>query len=277
MSKGAMSKVVLITGASSGIGRETATLLARKGHIVYAAARRVDLMQDLCEHGITPMKMDITENEDNERVVSRIVESDKRIDVLINNAGFGLYGPVEEIPLDDARYQFEVNLFGLAHLTQLVLPHMRTQRSGRIINTSSMGGKIFTPLGAWYHATKHALEGWSDCLRIEVAPFNIQVVIIEPGAVKTEFYDGLKTQLKRHSDSPAYKAPVEAFIKLIDNPNAIKSAPEPEVLAKVFVEAATTDKPHRRYIKGTMARPLMSARRWLGDGAYEFMLRRLFR
>ena len=132
-----------------------------------------------------PVEMDISKGGDNERAVPRIVESEGRIDVLINNAGFGLYGTVEDVPLDDARYQFEVNLFGLAHLTQLVLPHMRAQGAGRIVNISSMGGRIFTPFGAWYHATKHALEGWSDCLRIEAAPFNIQVVLIQPGGIRT--------------------------------------------------------------------------------------------
>ena len=116
-----------------------------------------------------------------------IKESHQGVDVLINNAGYGLYGAMEDTSLEDARYQFEVNLFGLARLTQLVLPHMRKQNFGRIINTSSVGGKIYTPLGSWYHATKHALEGWSDCLRLEVAPFGIDVIIIEPGAIITEF------------------------------------------------------------------------------------------
>ena len=120
-----MSKVVLLTGASAGMGREAAILLAREGHRVYAAARRMDRMADLTSHGVTPVELDVTKGDDNERAVNRIVETEGRIDVLINNAGFGLYGPVEEIPLDDARYQFEVNLFGVAHLTQLVLPHMR--------------------------------------------------------------------------------------------------------------------------------------------------------
>jgi len=182
-----LDKVILITGASSGMGREAAILLARGGHTVYAGARRADRMEDLSEHGITPVEMDVSKGGDNERAVRRIIDADGRIDVLINNAGFGLYGTVEDIPLDDARYQFEVNLFGLAHLTQLVLPHMRAQGAGRIVNTSSMGGRIFTPFGAWYHATKHALEGWSDCLRIETAPFNIQVVLIQPGLIQTEF------------------------------------------------------------------------------------------
>ena len=133
--------------------------------------------------------------------MNRVIEGDGRIDVLINNAGFGLYGPIEDLPIDDARYQFEVNIFGLAHLTKLVLPHMRAQGSGRIVNVSSMVGKVYTPLAAWYDATKHALEGWSDCLRYETAPFGIQVVLIEPGAIKTEF-DDVRTRPAGDSSPP---------------------------------------------------------------------------
>ena len=122
-------------------------------------------MRDLAERGITPVEMDVTEAGDNEGVVREIIDGEGRVDVLVNNAGFGLYGPVERIPLDEARYQFEGNLVGLAHLTQLVLPDMRARGSGRIINTSSVVGRTFSPFGAWYQASKHALEGWSDCLR----------------------------------------------------------------------------------------------------------------
>ena len=273
----ALSKVVLITGASSGMGRAAAILLAQEGHTVYAGARRMDRMDDLADYGITPVEMDVTKGDDNERVVSRVIESEGRIDVLINNAGFGLFGPVEDVPLDDARYQFEVNLFGLAHLTQLVLPHMRAQGSGRIVNISSMGGKVFTPLGAWYHATKHALEGWSDCLRYETAPFNIQVVLIEPGWIKTEFGDAMRAQLEKYHGETAYKTQVETLIKRIDDSRTTDIPTKPEKLAKVFVKAATTNKPRRRYAKGVLARPVMFARKWLGDGVYEFMLRRAIR
>lgn len=154
-----MGNVILITGGSSGMGLETAKLLAQEGYKVYAGARRTERLEALRELGIVPVQMDVTDPETNQKVVEQIMANEGRIDVLINNAGFGLYGPVEDVSLEDARYQFDVNLFGLAHLTQLVLPHMRQQKSGRIINTSSMGGKIYTPLGAWYHATKHALEG----------------------------------------------------------------------------------------------------------------------
>ena len=271
-----MGKIILVTGASAGIGREAAILLAREGHTVYAGARRLDRLEELAEHGIAAVQMDVTKEEDNERAVSRIIESEGRIDVLINNAGFGLYGPVEEVPLDDARYQFEVNLFGLAHLTQLVLPHMRARRSGRIINVSSVVGKIFVPLGAWYVATKHALEGWSDCLRLEAAPFNIQVVLVEPGAIRTEFFDVTKGRLKEYYDDTAYKAQFEPFLGMFDNPKARDRSTGAHVLGEVLVKAATTPRPRRRYVKGHMGRPALLIRKWLGDGAYEFLLRRAF-
>ena len=272
-----MGKIVLITGASSGMGREAAILLAKGGHTVYAGARRANRMDDLSEHGITPIEMDVSRGEDNERAVRRIIDAEERIDVLINNAGFGLCGAVEDIPLNDARYQFEVNLFGLAHLTQLVLPHMRAQGAGRIVNISSMGGRIFTPLGAWYHATKHALEGWSDCLRIETAPFNIQVVLIQPGGIQTEFGEVMEGELRKYHDGSAYKAAQEPYFAMMSDPKTMSRGTEAKVLAQVFVEAATTDHPRRRYVKGAFARPLMFVRKWFGDAVYESVLRRAFR
>ncbi len=271
-----MSKVVLITGASSGMGRETAILLAEGGHTVYAGARRTDRMEDLKRHGIRPVAMDVTKSDDNQRVVKQILADQGRVDVLINNAGFGLYGPVEDIPLDDARYQFEVNLFGLADLTRLVLPSMREQGSGRIINTSSMGGRIFTPFGAWYHATKHALEGWSDCLRIETAPHNIQVVVIQPGMIRTEFGQVLGGYMQKYYAGSAYKAQLDSFFQQASDPKNANRGTDAKVLAKVFVEAATTARPRRRYVEGAMARPLLFLRKWFGDGVYENVLRRAF-
>ncbi len=267
-----MSKVVLITGASAGMGREAAILLAKGGHRVYAGARRMDRMADLADHGATPVELDVTNSDDNERVVNQIVEATGRVDVLINNAGFGLYGPVEEIPLDDARYQFEVNLFGVAHLTQLVMPHMRAQGSGRIVNISSVGGRVFSPFGSWYHATKHALEGWSDCLRLEAAPFNIQVVLVQPGLISTDFGDVAAEQLRKYGDG-AYRAQVAPLLKMRDDGRVKDRGTRAEVLAAVFVEAATTDRPRRRYVKGMLGRPALFVRKWLGDGIYELTLR----
>ena len=265
-----MSKVILITGASAGLGREAAILLAQQGHTVYAGARRADRLAELADHGITAVEMDVTRSDDNERAVSRIIEAEGRIDVLINNAGFGLYGPVEEIPIDEARYQFEVNLFGLAHLTQLVLPHMRAAGSGRIVNISSMVGKVFTPMGAWYIATKHALEGWSDCLRIETAPFGIQVVLIEPGAIETEFGGVMVGQLKKFPGDSPYHSQIEPLSTLMEDPGAVEGRTKATDAAKVYVKAATTRRPRRRYVMGALARPWMFTRRLFGDGVYEY-------
>ena len=272
-----MSKVVLITGASSGIGREAAILMAQNGHTVYAGARRADRLAELAPHGVIPVQMDVTDGADNERAVNQVIEAEGRIDVLINNAGFGLYGPVEDVPLDDARYQFEVNLFGLAHLTQLVLPHMRAQGSGRIVNVSSVGGRIFVPLGAWYHATKHALEGWSDCLRYETAPFGIQVVVIQPGAIKTEFGEVTGAGLDKYAAGTAYEDLVGRFVGMRDNSPSLDRSTDAAVLAKVCLKAATTRRPRRRYVKGAFARPVLFIRKWFGDGVYEFALRRIVR
>ena len=270
-----MSKVVLITGASAGIGREAAILLAQQGHTVYAGARRMDRLAELADHGIKPVEMDVSNSDDNERAVSRIIEEAGRIDVLINNAGFGLYGPIEEIPIDEARHQFEVNLFGLAHLTQLVMPHMRAQGSGRIVNISSMVGKVFTPMGAWYIATKHALEGWSDCLRLEAAKFGIKVVLIEPGAINTEFGEVMGTLLAKFPDDSPYRAEIETLDSLMRDPSEIADRTEAAAVAKVYARAATTKRPRRRYITGSLARPWIYTRRWLGDAAFEYIVCRV--
>ena len=184
-----LSKIVLITGASSGIGRATALELLRAGHTVYGGARRVESLDAVGDAGGHPLAMDVTRAVDLERAVRTVLDRQGRIDVLVNNAGFGLYGAAEDVPLDRARYQLEVNLFGPARLTQLVLPHLRRQRSGTIVNVSSMGGEITFPLGAWYHASKHALEAYSDALRQEVKRFGIDVVLIQPGLIRTEFGD----------------------------------------------------------------------------------------
>ena len=178
-------KTALITGASSGIGKATAKKLLKDGLNVYVVARRLDKMQDLVQLGASAIKMDITIEADVNNVIEQISKECDGIDILINNAGYANYGSIEDTSLEDARRQFDVNLFGLAELTKKVLPYMRSKNEGMIVNISSAGGRIYTPLGAWYHATKHALEGWSDCLRLELKQFGIKVVIIEPGIIKT--------------------------------------------------------------------------------------------
>ena len=207
---------MLITGASSGIGKGTAMKLLADGYSVYAAARRVEQMQDLADSGATALRMDVTKEDEIVAAVERIDAEQGGTDILVNNAGFGLYGAMEDIPLDEARYQFEVNLFGAARLTQLVLPHMREQRAGKIVNISSMGGKIYTPLGSWYHATKFALEGWSDCLRFELKDFGIDVIVIEPGAIRTEFGDVAFGPSLERSGSTAYSGLVNKMLEMRD-------------------------------------------------------------
>ena len=194
------SKIVLITGASSGIGYETARRLVLQGHRVYGAARRTELIEPLCQYGVVPIAMDVTVGDSMEAAVRRIIEEEGRIDVLVNNAGYGYLGPVETVPLEEARRQLEVNLFGMAHLTQLVLPYMRERHSGHIINISSIAGRAVILFGGWYNVSKFAVEAFSDALRMEVKPFGIRVSIIEPSGIKTPWgiiaADNLETSVQ---------------------------------------------------------------------------------
>ncbi len=262
-------RTVLITGASSGMGKDTAKKLLSDGYVVYAAARRVEKMRDLERLGATLIEMDVTKDEDLVAAVARITAEHGGIDVLINNAGFGMYGAMEDTDVADARYQFEVNLFGLARLTQLALPHMREQHSGSIVNISSMGGKIYTPLGSWYHATKHALEGWSDCLRIEVAPLGIDVIIIEPGAIQTEFADVLVGPMLERSGQSAYGGLAHKMAKTTRASYAAGKATPPVVIAEVISKALKAKRPKTRYVAGKLARPLMFLRKWFGDRIFD--------
>ncbi len=262
-------KVVLVTGASSGIGKATAKKLLEDGLIVYVAARRIENMQDLEELGATAIKMDITVEEDLQNVVSTIREKEDRIDVLVNNAGYAIYGAVEDTTIEDARRQFEVNIFGLARLTQLVLPMMREQRSGKIINMSSMGGKVYTPLGAWYHATKHALEGWSDCLRLEVKQFGIDVVIIEPGIIETEFGDVMSGPMMERSGDTAYADMAKSMSKASEESYKKGGGSPPSVIADVVSKAIKSDNPKTRYTKGKLAKLMIFMRKILPDKLFD--------
>ena len=199
-----MKKVALVTGASSGIGKETAKLLFQNGFTVYGAARRVEKMAELREAGIKLIAMDVTDDDSMVSGVNEILKNEKRIDVLVNNAGYGSYGALEDVPISEARYQFEVNIFGLARLAQLVLPTMRAQHSGRIINISSIGGSIGEPHGSWYHATKFAVEGLSDSLRMELKQFGIDVVVIKPGMIVTEWNKIARENMLKVSGNTVY-------------------------------------------------------------------------
>ncbi len=268
-----MSKVVLITGASSGIGKETAKQLIKEGYRVYPVARRLEKMEDLKEMGGHPIKMDITVEADIQNTIKIIEDMHDGVDVLINNAGYGMYGAMEDTPIEEARRQFEVNLFGLARLTQLVLPHMREQESGKIINLSSMGGKIYMPLGSWYHASKHALEGWSDCLRIELQPFGIDVVIVEPGAIQTEFGDVMVGPMLKRSGNTAYGKMAQAMASSSQNSYENGDSSPASVIAEVISKAIRARRPKTRYVAGKYARPLIFLRTYLGDRIFDKVIK----
>lgn len=268
-----MKKVIMVTGASSGIGKATAKQLIKEGHIVYGVARRIEKMQDLTELGGYSIAMDITNEEQIQAAVEQIINEQGRIDVLVNNAGYAEYGPVEQVSMDDARRQFEVNIFGLASLTQKVIPFMRQRKSGTIINVSSVGGKIYTPFGAWYHATKHALEGWSDSLRLEMKPFGVDVVIVQPGAIKTEFGDVMYQPMMDRAMGSAYEktavALADATMGAYERPGA---ASHPDVIAEVISEAIEARRPKTRYVAGKMAKMVLFMRRLLSDRGFDRMI-----
>ncbi|MGC4001302.1 MAG: oxidoreductase [Anaeromyxobacter sp.] len=268
-------KVALVTGASSGIGAEVSLALLRLGYTVHGAARRVDRMAPLVAAGGQAVALDLTDDASIQACVSTLLANEGRLDVLVNNAGYGSYGAIEDVSLAEARRQFEVNLFGLARLTQLALPAMRAQRSGHVFNVSSMGGKLSTPMGGWYHATKHALEGFSDALRMEVAPFGVHVVIIEPGAIASEWSGLAQESLVASSGAGPYATQARAFAALMARADGQGSPPR--VVADAVVRALRARRPRTRYVMGTGARPALLARRWLPDRAYDGMLRLLLR
>lgn len=270
-------KVALITGASSGMGKAFAKALLDEGTIVYAAARRIEQMADLAEQGAITAKMDITCDDDIIALTEQITAAHGAVDILINNAGFGMYGAMEDTSMADARYQFEVNLFGVARLTQLLLPSMRARRAGKIINISSMGGKVYTPLGSWYHATKHALEGWSDCLRLELSPFNIAVVIIEPGAIGTEFGDVMVGPMLERSGSGAYGSMAQAMAKVTRQSYQRGDSSPPEVIVKLVQRAIRARRPATRYVAGKYAKPMMFIRKWFGDRIFDRIISSMLR
>jgi NAD(P)-dependent dehydrogenase (short-subunit alcohol dehydrogenase family) len=269
-------KVALVTGGSSGIGEATTRELLDAGYTVYAVARRVERMQPLTEAGAHVFGMDVTDDASMVAGIERIVAEQGRIDLLVNNAGYGSYGSVEEVPIDEARRQFEVNLFGLARLTQLVVPHQRAQRSGRIVNVSSIGGKYYEPFGAWYHATKFAVEGFSDSLRIELRPFGIQVVIIEPGPILTEWNTIARDSLlERSGDGPyaRYAKRAHRMLEEFDKPGRASTA---QAVARKIRKAATTRRPAPRYPVGRGARLITTSRDLTPDRVFDGVVSRMY-
>lgn len=261
--------VAFVTGASTGIGFEAAKKLAANGFTVYAGARRVDRMEPLKAHGVNILQLDVTDDESMQNAVSTILDAHARIDVLVNNAGYGSFGALEEVDLAEGRRQFDVNVFGLARMTQLVLPAMRAAGQGRIINISSIGGKFYEPLGTWYHATKFAVEGLSDALRLELKPHGVGVSIIEPASTLTEWGRISAEGLLASSGRGPYMDQAKEMAGVLASTDRPATSTHPEVVADAVLHAATSTRPKTRYPVGRGAVAILALRRILPDRVYD--------
>lgn len=268
-------KVALVTGASSGIGYDTAVKLQKAGFTVYGAARRVEKMKELENKGIKIIALDVTDETSMTTCVDTIIGNEGRLDVLINNAGFGSYGTIEDVPMEEARMQIEVNVFGLARMTQLVLPHMRKNKFGRIINISSMGGKVYSQYGGWYHATKHAVEAISDCLRLETKEFGIDVVVVEPGGIKTDWGIIAADKLERTAEGSAYKKGIKESADRMRKRYSGNNLSDVSVISKTIVKGATARKPKTRYLIGLGAKPAVFLKKILTDRMFDHIVRKM--
>ena len=258
-------RVALVTGASSGIGEAIAVAMHDAGYVVFAGARRVERMAQLRTRGITTIALDVTDDASMINAVERIHHEVGRIEVLVNNAGYGSYGALEDVPMSEARRQVDVNVFGLARLCQLVIPEMRQARSGTIINISSIGGKFGEPFGVWYHASKYAVEGLSDSLALELAPFGVHVVAVEPGGIKTEWADISADNLVATSGTGDYKVAAMKAARVLRTFNDMKLAGTSEQVAQGVMKILSKRRPKMRYAIAGGAKPLLIFRKLTND------------
>lgn len=270
-------RVILITGTASGMGKAFAKQLTDEGNIVYGGDIQYKKNREyLTSIGAHPLDMDVTKEEEVKAGVAKVIKEQGHIDVLINNAGYGLFAPIEEVTMEDAKRQLDVDYWGYVRTVQAVLPHMRKEQYGRIINLTSMGGKIYTPLGGYYHAAKHAIEGWSDCLRLEVKHFNIDVVVVEPGIINTNFYKVVGEVSGKYYKNTNYKH-MMADMSSEDSQKLFAKATTPEEVAKVMSKAVNKRKPKTRYATGYMAKMAIRYRDMFGDKAYDKLIMRSLR
>ena len=263
-------RIAMVTGASSGIGRATAELLAENDYYVFAMARRMGRLEQIRSKNIEPICLDVTDAETIRAAVAHVITSKGRIDVLVNNAGFGQLGAVECVSMEAAHQQFEVNVFGYARFMQEVLPHMRTQKAGCIINITSILGKISVPGFGWYAASKHAVEALSETLRGEVIKFGIKVVVIAPGLIKTEFAAKEFELLETVTHSPAYQKLLTALPHLLaEEPKA----PGPEIIAEAVLNATKTSFPSTRHALPADSKTAVISRWLLGGRLFDWAVR----
>ena len=273
----AVSRVVLITGCSTGIGRATAERLARRGWRVYATARDVEKIASLADVGCELLALDVTDEASMRAAVGEVERREGAVGVLVNNAGYSQSGAVEEVPMEKVRRQFETNVFGLVRMCQLVLPGMRRQGGGRIVNISSMGGRLTFPGGGYYHATKYAVEALSDALRFEVAGFGVRVAVVEPGLIRTRFADAATGSMERTNTADGPYARFNAGVAKAVRDNYergpfLRLGGGPETVAATIERAITADRPHTRYAVTPSAHLFMGLRRLLPDRAWDALV-----
>ena len=268
------SKAILITGCSTGIGRATALRLASRGHNVYASARKLDAIRDLGDAGCKVVSLDVCDEASMRAAVEQIVATEGAVGALVNNAGYGQVGSIEDLTMEDVRSQFETNFFGLVQLTKLVIPGMRAQGWGRIVNVSSMGGKVVFPEFGVYHATKFAVEAISDAMRFELKVFGIRVSVIEPGAIRTEFEQTSADTIgaTARADGSPYAAFYESIEARARGTYAGPMSEGPEMVAKAIEHAVTSSRPRSRYPLTPGARVMIAARRVLPDGGWDALM-----
>jgi NAD(P)-dependent dehydrogenase (short-subunit alcohol dehydrogenase family) len=275
------SRAVLITGCSTGIGRATAELLADKGWTVYATARRPETLADLEAKGCRTLALDVTDEDSMAAAVRAVEEAEGAVGVLVNNAGYSQSGAVESVPMDRVRAQFETNVFGLVRMCQLALPAMRAQRWGKIVNVSSMGGRLVFPGGGFYHATKYAVEAISDAMRFEVRGFGVDVVLIEPGLIRTAFGETAAQGIESGADTDG---PYAEFNRAVSAATAgvYESGPlgklggGPETVAAKIERAITARRPRARYTVTPSAKLLLAQRSVTPDAAWDAIMRQQF-
>ena len=276
-----LTYAVLVTGCSSGIGRATAQRLHQGGYPVYATARRLEVLDDLAAAGMTTLVLDVTDEGSMRAAVDRVVADHGAVSVLVNNAGYALQGTVEETPLDQVRRQFDTNVFGLVRLTQLVLPGMREQGWGRVVNIGSMGGRFTFPGGGFYHASKHAVEAISDALRLEVAPFGVKVSLVQPGPVRSGFEQTAVATIDASAGTGADGSGIDAgpygqfHQDLADRIAAAYGDRRADLnvtaddVAQVVARAVTSDHPRARYAVGVLAKTMITTRRLTPDPLWD--------
>jgi len=273
-------KVALVTGSSTGIGFEISLALARNGFYTYGTMRNMqdsNRIMDISKKEQLPLEvlhLDVNDDKSILDTINKINEKNQRIDVLVNNAGYALAGPLEGTSMDEIKAQFETNFFGAIKVMQSVIPIMRNQKSGRIVNITSMGGRVAVPLDSIYHGTKFALEGVSECIRYELGPFGIKIILIEPGAVGSNFWKNLKMTSVSESPNSPYRQMIDDISKVFSK--MTENVIHPSEVAKVVVDAVTSEDPEFRYVVGKDANMILDAKKNMSEREYEHFIKEQF-